>query len=43
MEFIQVVDWQTRQKWELPRMGEGSYLRWLVERGYDLVEQQQRS
>ena len=22
-------------------MGEGNYLRWLVERGYDLVEQQQ--
>lgn len=40
MEFIQVVDWQTRRRWELPRIGEGSYLQWLVEQGYDLVEQQ---
>ncbi|MBD2305681.1 hypothetical protein H6G17_09155 [Chroococcidiopsis sp. FACHB-1243] len=40
VEFIQVVHWQTRQRWELPRMGEGSYLRWLDEREYELVEQQ---
>ena len=40
VEFIQVVNWHTLVRWELPRIGEGSYLQWLVERGYDLVEQQ---
>lgn len=41
VEFIQIVHWQTRQRWELPRIGQGSYLRWLDERKYELVEQQQ--
>ena len=43
MEFVQVVDWQSKTRWKLPRMGEGNYLRWLFERGYELMEQQQRS
>lgn len=40
MRTVKVIDWQTREQSQLPRFGQGRYMRWLVERTYDMVATQ---
>lgn len=39
MIFIRVLDWQTKQCWQLPRIGEEDWVRWLIAHGYEIIEQ----
>lgn len=36
MRFVQVIDWQTRERSQLPAAGEGNFVSWLIAQGYDL-------
>jgi hypothetical protein len=37
MLFVKVIDWQTREQFQLPRVGQDNYVRRLIAQGYDLV------
>lgn len=40
MRTVKVIDWQTREQSQLPRFGQGNYLRKPIEQGYDIVSTQ---
>jgi hypothetical protein len=40
LKTVKVIDWQTKEQQKLPRFGQGSYMRLLIEQGYDIVSTQ---
>ena len=40
LKTVKVIDWQTKEQQKLPRLGQGSYMRLLIEQGYDIVSTQ---
>ena len=40
VKTVKVIDWQTKEQQKLPRIGQGSYMRLLIEKGYDIVSTQ---
>ena len=40
MLFVKAIDWQTKEQFQLPRVGQDNYMRWLIVRAYDLVTTQ---
>ena len=37
MKTVKIIDWQTKEQQKLPRFGQGSYMRLLIQQGYDIV------
>lgn len=37
MRFVQTLDWQTRERSQLPAAGQGNFVQWLIDQGYDLI------
>ena len=40
MKTVKIIDWQTKEQQKLPRVGQGSYMRLLIQQGYDIVSTQ---
>jgi hypothetical protein len=40
MKFIQVIDWQSKEKSRIPSIGERYWIRWLIARNYQIISQE---
>ena len=40
MKTVKIIDWQTKEQQKLPRVGQGSYMRLLIQQGYDIISTQ---
>lgn len=38
MQAIKVINWQTKQKSQMPRIGEDNWINWLIDQGYDIID-----
>jgi hypothetical protein len=38
METIRVIDWNTKQQFQLPRIGKGDWINWLIVQNYEIID-----
>ncbi|AFZ03830.1 hypothetical protein [Calothrix sp. PCC 6303] len=39
MNNVKVIDWKSKHEFKLARIGEGNWIKWLVNYGYDIIDQ----
>jgi hypothetical protein len=39
MRDVKVIDWKSKKESNLPRFGEGNWIKWLITNGYDIIDQ----